>query len=192
MVGWTSLGLAGVLLAVALFGYLYLKSNRFQKFALRQIVDRAHQATGGRVEIGGMDFDLGTLTANLYNITLRGTEGPNQPPLFHAERLRIQLRIVSALRRQISLRELAIDHPEIYYRVTSDGRNNLPVLPASNGPSHISVFDLAVEHAQITKGEVNYNDRKIPLQADLHNLATDIHFESSAKRYSGALSYDDG
>jgi translocation and assembly module TamB len=192
IVGWTSLGLAGVLIAAVLFGYLYLKSNRFQKFALRQIVDRAHQATGGRVEIGGMDFDLGTLTANLYNITLRGTEGPNQPPLFHAERLRIQLRIVSALHRQISLRELAIDHPEIYYRVTSDGRNNLPVMPASKGSSHISVFDLAVEHAQITKGEVNYNDRKIPLQADLHNLATDIHFESSAKRYSGALSYDDG
>jgi translocation and assembly module TamB len=180
------------MVVVVLGGYLYLKSSHFQQFALRQIVDRANQATGGKAEIGGMDFDLRTLTANLYNITLRGSEGANQPPLFHAKRLTVQLRIVSALHRQVALRELAIDHPEVYFHVTSDGRNNLPVAPPSNGPSHISVFDLAVEHAQITKGEVNYNDRKVPLQADLHNLATDIHFEPVAQRYSGSLSYDDG
>jgi len=192
IIGWTSLAIAGLVVVAVLGGYLYLKSNHFQQFALRQIVDRANQATGGKVEIGGMDFDLGTLTANLYNITLRGTESPDQPPLFHADRLRVQLRIVSALHRQIALRELAIDHPQVYFRVTSDGRNNLPVAPSSSGSSPTSVFDLAVQHAQITKGEINYNDRKIPLQADLHNLATDIHFESSARRYSGSLSYDDG
>ncbi len=180
------------MVVVVLGGYLYLKSSHFQLFALRQIVDRANQATGGKTEIGGMDFDLGTVTAKLYNITLRGTEGANEPPLFHAEKLTVQLRIVSALHRQIALRELAIDQPVIHFRVTSDGRNNLPTELPTNSSTHISVFDLSVDHAQITNGEVNYNDRKIPLQADLHNLATDIHFESFAKRYSGSLSYDDG
>ena len=33
---------------------------------------------------------------------------------------------------------------------------------------------------------------KIPLEADLYDLGTDIHFESLAKRYSGELSYKNG
>ena len=80
----------------------------------------------------------------------------------------------------------------VHLQVDRDGKNNLPTAPLSSSSSNTSVFDLAVGHVQLNNGEVNYNDRKTPLDADLYDLATDIRFESLAKRYEGVISYDNG
>jgi translocation and assembly module TamB len=191
-IGWALVGLLTLLLIAAGGGYFYLRSSGFQQYALRKIVEQADLATGGRAEIGGLEFDLATLTAHLYNITLRGTEGPEQPPLLHADKLTVRIKILSALHRQVALRELLIDHPVVHFQVSHKGKNNLPEAPASQSSSHTSVFDLAVEHVQLTKGEINYNDRKTPLEADLYDLGTDIRFAALAKRYEGDLSYNNG
>src|ERR1700741_2835486 len=191
-IGWALAGLLALLLIAVVGGYFYLRSNNFQQFALREIVEQADQATGGRTQIGGLDFNLSTLTAHLYNITMRGTEGPDQPPLLHADELTVRIKILSAVHHQIALRELLIAHPVIHFQVSREGKNNLPTAPPSQSSSHTSVFDLAVEHVQLTNGEVNYNDRKTPLDADLYDFGTDIHFESLAKRYVGTVSYDNG
>jgi translocation and assembly module TamB len=189
--GWALAGLLTVLIVLAIAGYLYLKSSAFQQYALGKIVAEANDATGGKTEIGRLEFGLSTLTARLYNITLRGTESRDQPPLLHADSLTVRLRILSALHHQVTLRELLIDHPAVYLRVNRKGNNNIPSAPPSKGGS-TSVFDLAVEHTQITNGEINYNDRKTPLDADLHDLGTNIRFDSSAKGYEGNISYDRG
>jgi translocation and assembly module TamB len=189
---WALAGIVMLLLVAAIGGYVYLKSSSFQQFALHKLVEQADSATGGRTEIGGMDFSLSTLTAHLYNITVRGTEGSEQPPLLHADKLTVRIKILSALRRQVALRELLIEHPVVHLQVSRAGKNNLPPPPPGQSSSHTSVFDLAVEHVQLTKGEINYNDRKTPLEADLYDLGTDIHFASLAKRYDGELSYKSG
>ena len=191
-IGWALAGLVMLLIVAVVVGYLYLRSNRFQQYALSKFVEQADEATGGRTEIGGLDFSLSTLTAHLYNITLRGTEGPNQPPLLHADKLTMRIKILSALHRQVSLRELLIEHPVVHFQVSKDGKNNLPAAPPSQSSSHTSVFDLAVQHAQLTNGEVNYNDQTIPVEADLYNLGSNIRFDSLQMRYEGTLSYANG
>jgi len=191
-IGWGLAGFVALLLLVAVGAYLYLRSASFQRFALRKIVEEVDTSTGGHAEIGGFDFRLSTLTAHLYNITLHGTEDAAQPPLLHADRLTVGLKVVSALHREVTLRELLIDHPVVHVQASSVGKNNLPIAPPSKSSSNTSVFDLAVGHAAITNGEIDYNDRKIPLEADLHDLGTDIHFESAGKRYVGIFSYKDG
>src|SRR3974390_3100934 len=95
IIGWTVAGFFLLLVILAVGGYFYLKSNGFQQFALRKIADQADAATGGKTQVGGLDFSLSTLTAHLYNITVRGTEGPDQPPLLHADRLTVGIKIVS-------------------------------------------------------------------------------------------------
>ncbi len=190
--GWTLLGLTALLLVLAVAGYFYLRSSGFQQYALRKIAQEADLATGGKTHIGGLDFSLSTLTAHLYDITLRGTEAPTEPPLLHANELTVSVKILSALHRQVAIRELLIAHPIIHFQINRDGKNNLPTPPPSQNSTQTSVFDLAVQHVQVTNGEVNYNDRKTPLDADLYNLATDIHFESLAKRYRGVFSYNNG
>ena len=192
ILGWTFAGVAALLILAAVAGYFYLRTSSFQQFAIHKIVEQANLATGGKTEIGGLDFQLSNLTAHLYNITVRGTESTDQPPLLHADKLTVGLKIVSALHRQVSLNELVVEHPVVYVQVSRDGKNNLPTAPPSQSSSHTSVFDLAVAHAQLINGEINYNDHKIPLAADLHDLATNIRFESLAKRYDGTFSYDNG
>ncbi len=192
IIGWTFAALLMLLIVAAVGGYLYLRSYSFQRFALAEIAKQADQATGGRTEVGALDFSLKSLTANLYNITVHGAEGPGQPPFLHADKLTVRLRIVSALLHKVTLRELLIDHPVVHVQVGPDGKNNLPTPPSSQSSSHTSIFDLGVEHAQVTNGEVNYNDRKTPMEADLYDLGTDVHFFSADKRYSGELSYRSG
>lgn len=191
-IGWIAAGIVVLLIAVVAGGYFYLKTNSFQRFALRKIAEQADTATGGRTEIGGLDFQFSTLTAHLYNITVRGTEGPDQPPLLHADKLTVRLKIVSMLHRDVTLRELLIDHPVVHVQVSKDGKNNFPTPPPSKSSSSTNVFDLAVGHAQISNGEIEYNDRKMPLDADLYEFGTDIHFNSLARSYDGNLSYENG
>ncbi len=192
ILGWTFAGLAALLIVAIVGGLLYIRTRNFQAFALRKIAEEADRATGGKTEIGGLDFQLSKLTAHLYNITLRGTESPAQPPLLHADKLTVSLKIVSAIHHQISLSELLIEHPVVYIQVSRDGKNNLPTAPPNPSSSHTSIFDLAVGHAQLSNGEINYNDRKIPMAVDLHDLTANVRFESLLKRYDGAVSYDNG
>ena len=191
-IGWAVLGVAILVLVALIGGYLYLKSSSFETYALRKIGEQADSATGGRTTVGRLEFSLGTLTANLYDITLRGTENADQPPLLHADKLTVRIKIVSALHHQVSLRELLIEHPVVHVQVNRQGTSNLPTAPPSNSSSHTSVFDLAVGHAQLTNGEINYNDRKTPLYADLYDLSTDIRFTNLPKRYDGTLLYRNG
>jgi translocation and assembly module TamB len=173
-------------------GLLFLKSTSFREYALRKIVQGVNDATGGRAEIRSLDFQLSTLTAHLYNITLRGRERPDQAPLVQVEKLTVGLKIESLVHRKITLSELLIDHPVVRLRIDREGKSNIPQALPSQAGSHTSIFDLAVGHVLLTAGEINYNDKKTPLDADLYDLGTEIRFDSLATRYSGRISYGNG
>jgi len=192
ILGWTLAGIVGVIVIAAVGGYLYLQSGSFQRLAISKIEQEAAAATGAEIKIGGLDFNLSALTAHLYDITLHGTESPNQPPLLHADKFTVGIKILSAFRREVSLSELLIERPIIHMQVDRSGKNNLPTAPPSQNSSHTSVFDLGVGHAAITGGEIDYNDKKIPLEANLYDFGTDIHFAPTVKRYDGTLSYNSG
>ena len=192
IVAWTLASLVVLIVIGAVAGYLYLRSTAFQEFAMRKIIAQADQSTGGRTQIRAFDFNLSTLTAHLYGIIIRGTEMPNSPSLLQIDKLTVGLKIKSAVRRQISLSELLIEHPVMHLQVDRSGNSNIPQTPPQNSSSHASVFELAVGHVALSHGEIDYNDRKTPLDADLHDLKTDIGFESLATRYRGSISYDTG
>jgi translocation and assembly module TamB len=192
IIGWVLAAMAALVLVVAVGGLLFLKSNHFENYALRKISEQAYASTGGRTEIRGLDFSLSGLTAHLYNITVHGTEEPNQPPLLQVDKLTVGVKIESALHQKIALRELLIERPVVHLATNRAGRNNLPPAPPSPSQSHASIFDLGIGHFQLSNGEINYNDKKMPLEADIYNLGTDVRFDPSEKRYSGTLSYTDG
>jgi translocation and assembly module TamB len=192
IIGWTLAGIICLMFMVVVGGYFYLTTASFQRFAIGKIEEQAAAATGGKTEIAGLDLDLSTLTAHLYNITLRGTEAPNHPPLLHADELTVSIKIVSTLKRQLSLSQLRVEHPVVHVEVSAAGKNNLPTAPPGQSSSHTSVFDLAIKHAQITHGEVDYKDSKTPLDANLYDLETDVHFTPGPKQYHGVVSYRSG
>ncbi|MGA9507124.1 MAG: translocation/assembly module TamB domain-containing protein [Candidatus Sulfotelmatobacter sp.] len=191
-VGWTFIGIFMLLIVGGIGGYFYLQSTSFRSFALRTISEKVETATGGKTQIGRLDFQPSTLTAHLYNIVIRGTEPSDAPPLLKVDQLTVSLKIISVFRREISLSELVIQHPIVHMRVTRDGKNNLPQAAASQSKSNTDIFDLAVKHFALTSGEINYNDDKTPLSAELYDLETDVRFNALKTTYSGTISYNHG
>jgi translocation and assembly module TamB len=193
IIGWIAIGIVGLMVVLALGGYFVLRSHSFHRYVLAKIVEKASASTGGKVEIGNFDFHWSTLTADAYNLIVHGTEPGNQRPLLQADKLTVRLKILSVLHEKINLREILIEHPVAHLLIDAQGRTNIPQPTApKQQSSSINVFDLAVGHALLNKGEIYYNDRKSSLDADIYDLHTDITFDSLASRYRGALSYASG
>src|SRR5262249_12122586 len=131
IVGWTFVAIGALVLIVVVGGYFYLQTNSFRQFAMRQIIEHADQATGGHTQIQSFEFKLSTLTAHLYGIVVRGKEPTTDRPLLTVNSLTVSLKIQSALRRKITLRELLIDHPVTYVQVNKRGETNVPQPPPS-------------------------------------------------------------
>jgi translocation and assembly module TamB len=192
ILGWVFGVLATLLLLIVVAGYFFLKSEAVNQFARRKIGEKVQQSTGALTTIGRLDFSLSTLTAHLYNITLRGREDSGQPALLSIDEITVSLRIQSVLQRKASLSQLIVKHPVAHIRVSSQGMSNLPFTPPAQGGARTNIFELAVGHAQLINGELNYNDKKTPLDADLSDLDSEIRLDPSAERYSGSISYNNG
>ncbi len=192
IIGWT-LAILGMLIVVAVIGgFLFLRTASFQKLAIRTIVKDVNEATGSRMDVRDFDFKLSTLTARLYDITVHGTEAAGQPPLLHVDELTVGLKIQSIVRRKVSLNELSIEHPVAYVRINREGKSNLPQPPQKQSSSSVNVFDLRAGHVLLNSGQINYNNASVPLDADLYDLQTEIHFEPLETKYRGTISYDSG
>ncbi len=188
---WALAGIAILILVALLGGYLFIRTNAFHEYALHKLEQQASQATGARIQIRSLDWSLSTLTAHLSNIVIHCTEAPNEPPLLQVDELTVGLTIQSVLHRKVSLSKLLIRHPVAHMQVARGGKNNLPKAPPNNG-SHTSIFDLAIGRFSISDGEVDYNDRKTPLNAELYDLRSEVKFDSSLSQYSGTIGYRDG
>jgi translocation and assembly module TamB len=192
IIGRVAPGIAASLFVIVVGGLLFLHTNIFKHYALQKIASATYASTGAKAEIGNLELSLSTLTARLHNITVHGTEQADQAPLVKIDDLTVAIKIQSFLHPQVTLRELLIEHPVVRIRSEKNGSTNLPASPPNQSTSHTSIFDLAIGHLQVRNGEVDYNDQKTPLDGDLYNLATDVHFDAGQKSYRGNLSYSVG
>lgn len=186
--------------ACAIAGFLVLRSRWFHQYILAQIVSRAEQATGAKVQVGDFSFHLSTLRVDLYRIAIYGTEPNPAPPLLRVNHVGANLKIVSLIERKFGLRAVEIDRPVVHLVVAADGRTNLPHPPPSksapapakspSGPSEL--FSLAIDHFRLDRGMIDFNDRQIPLQAELRHLQATAAFNGAKSEYDGSLRYRGG
>ncbi len=193
IIGWAAGIIISLLVVVFVAGYFVLRSRAFHQYVLAKIVQQGSEATGGKVEVSNFDFRISTLTAHVYGFTIHGTEPRTEKPLLHVDKITVGLKILSVLHHRVNLSELLIEHPVVHIVVDKNGRNNIPVPSApKTKSSETNVFDLAVGHVLLNNGEMDYNDRKIPLNADVRDLRAETHFKSLTTSYAGSISYHDG
>ncbi len=193
ILGWT--GAILFLLIVVLFvgGYAVLRSQRFHQYVLSKVTEELSQSTGGTVTIENYDFYPTKLATDVYGIVVHGTEPSSQAPLVAIDRLSLRLKILSVVRHQVNLNELIIVHPVVHLLAGPEGTLNIPSPKAAKDTSsETNIFDLAVGHVGIENGEIFYNDVKIPLQARVDDLTSDIKFGALSKGYQGSLAYKTG
>lgn len=181
-------------LATGIAAIIYLARTRaIHQYVLAKIIQKTQEATGGRVEIGDYDFHWLGLRADVYRLIIHGTEPDSAEPLVAVDHLDIGLRIVSILRGKVDLSDVAINHPVIHLFVGEDGTTNIPrpKVPEKN-QKPVNLFDLAIQQLQIKRGELYYNDTRVPLSAELQNVETQIQLDIFAGSYSGSVRYKQG
>ncbi|OFW15821.1 MAG: hypothetical protein A3H27_07980 [Acidobacteria bacterium RIFCSPLOWO2_02_FULL_59_13] len=186
-----SLGLVLVLLTIGIATIIYLVRTRpIHQYVLAKIIQKTQEDTGGRVEIGNYDFHWFGLRADVYRLVIHGTESDPSTPLVAVDRLSIGLKIDSLLRGKVDLNEVVMDHPVVHLLVGEDGTTNIPrpEVPVKD-QKPINPFDLAVKQFQLERGELYYNDRRVPLSAELHEVQAQVQYNLLTSSYDGSLRY---
>ena len=180
------------LVVVAFFAGLFLVQTDWFKNKVRErIISVAETATGGRVEIGRFDYNWHNLTADVSPFVLRGKEPAGAPPFFRASKIEVGLKIISALKKQVDIRSLTAENPQLYITVAADGTTNVPTpkVPRQTKENFAQqLLDLKVGRFELHDGFAQYNDRQIPLDLQCDHLRASLVYEAAGPRYTGEIS----
>src|SRR5689334_9350949 len=108
-------------IAVAVTGVYVAQSGWLREKVRQRIVDEASRASGGRVEIGPFRFDWKTLTAELDNVVVHGTEPEGQAPLLAIDRVVVELRIISLVERDFDVARVEVERVRAHLIVDANG-----------------------------------------------------------------------
>jgi translocation and assembly module TamB len=187
---WLAGSAAIVCVGVALIAIAVVRSAWFSDRVRERIVSEVERSTGGRAEIGTFRFDWHSLTAEVAPFVLHGNEPASAPPLFRAASIRVGLKVVSLLKRDVDIQSLTADQPEVRIVVNPDGSTNVPQprMRRRSGGLVEQVLSLAVRRVALNNGFVEYNSRRWPLQIQAERLRLDIVYDARGPRYRGNIS----
>ncbi len=183
------LGLAGIALAIVVTGLLTVQSDWFKNKVRERIVEVSQNTSGGRVEIGRFNYDWHSLTAEVGPFIIHGREPASAPPFFRADKIRIGLKIISALKKQVDIASLDVEKPQIYVTVAPDGSTNVPTpkIPLSKQSFAELLLDLKVRHFALRNGFAEFNSQRMPLDVQGDALQATLGYDPHGPRYIGTI-----
>jgi translocation and assembly module TamB len=191
IIRWAVLLVLGLTVILFVAAYTFVHTTAFDRWVLAKVIEQVQDSTGGRVEIQSIVVDWKSLDVDLYGL---GLYGAGSGPLFRADHLRVGVKIVSLLRRKFDLAEVILDRPVVYLLVDAQGNTNMP-RPARGGKSSNSantIFDMAIGHVSVNSGQIYYNDKELPLTAELNNVHAEIAYRLLSSEYKGSVGYEHG
>ena len=184
------LGAAVLLLALVISAGWYLTSPRFENWVRLNVIAELENITGGRVELGSLHWSLWRLEIDIHDLTVHGLEPAGEAPYAHVDHLLVRLKILSLFPGNFGLRTLIAERPVIHIMVGPGGATNqpVPILAQKNQPTTVqSLFDLGIERAEISNGELVWNDRYIPLNLLADDVAAKLAYISATRRFDGSI-----
>jgi translocation and assembly module TamB len=180
-------------LAVVVTGFLiYLNSGSFRETVRQRVIAELRQMTGGKVEVESFTWNLSTLHFEARNVTIHGREAAGEVPYAHADRIGVDVKIVSFFTRKISLENAAIDHFVLHLMIYPDGTTNQP----SPQPGTVSekaptqdLFDLAIKQIAVRQGTLMLDQERIPFDLDGKDIYAGMNYVPSQKAYDGHLDF---
>jgi translocation and assembly module TamB len=176
-------------LVLGLLGW-YVTTESFQQAVRRRVVAALEKATGGRVEIGQLHSIPFRLRVDVRDLIVHGREAADQAPLLRVDRLQAEVKIISLLSTEIGLHSLVVEHPVAHILVYPDGSTNQPA-PAVSRPSGKEPVDellsLSVSHVEIQRGELLWDENKIPLDLDARDVALMLSYSFLRGQYQARL-----
>jgi len=189
-----SLGLIALVLVVVIGGVSwYATTPKFEDLVRRRLIATLERATGGRVELGSFQWRLTHLEFEASNLTIHGLEGPGEVPYAHIDHLMVRVKIISLFQAKAGLNLLEGEHPVFHLIVYPDGSTNQPhpKVTHTGGSTVDTLFDLAVDHAELSRGMLLFNQRQIPFDLSANDLAVTMHYDAVRDHYLAAIEADD-
>ncbi|MFT4111491.1 translocation/assembly module TamB domain-containing protein [Silvibacterium sp.] len=186
----------------------YASTPAFSNRVRQELISVLEKSTGGRVDLGAFHWNLWKLQFEADNLTIHGLEGPGETPYAHADRIWVDVQILSFLRPAISLDALTVTHPVVHIIVYADGTTNQPhpkVATKSNKPVMDTIFDLAVKRAEVNDGlllldEQAVEQRALPFDLSANRVRVLLQFvpaplgakdAAAEERYDGDIQAED-
>jgi translocation and assembly module TamB len=201
-VAWCVIGL--VVLVMVLFGTFawYSTTDDFNRRVGKEVVKVLEDATGGRVELRKISFDLRHLAIEADGLVIHGLEGPGEAPYLLVDRIDLRLKLLNlfsymagaGVEAHVRLSYLGVEHPQFHLIVDKDGKTNQPE-PKHPNTSKNSVtdtlLDLKAGEVVITNGVALLNNRAIPFDMAARDLAAEVHYIVLTDRYGMTVDLKD-
>jgi translocation and assembly module TamB len=180
------------LTVIVIGALIYLNSGSFRETVRQRVIAELRQMTGGRVELESFTWKLSTLHFEARNVTIHGREAAGEVPYAHADRIGVDVKVVSFFTRKISLENVAINRFVLHLMIYPDGSTNQPPPQPgtpSNGEPTQNLFDLAVKRIAIRQGTLMLDQDRIPFDLDGKEISAGMNYVPSQKAYDGHLDF---
>src|SRR5688572_24243975 len=187
-----AIGLVSFILVVAIAAIITVQTDWFRNFVRQKIITATAEGTGGTVEIESFSFNWRALEAIVTNFVIHGKEPAGAAPFARVDRVQVNLRLFTSLRRVLDISFLGIEKPEVNIMVFADGSTNIPEpkdkKPSSDKTILDTIIDLAVDSFRISNGLLTFDSRKQSLNVRGNNLRAQLWFNLITQSYKGEIS----
>ncbi|MGA3126042.1 MAG: translocation/assembly module TamB domain-containing protein [Candidatus Korobacteraceae bacterium] len=177
-----------LMLALAGLGLLrYTQSSEFHERVRQFAVARIERVTGGRVELQSVEWNLARLQFELAGLKLHGREAVTASPLLRVEQVQMRVKWTPLLvEGHIRLHELRLLRPMAHVEVYKDGSTNIPapaLKQATGANATADLLRLAMDHAELSDGLLEWNEDKIKLNGMAEQVVLDLSYNAADQRY---------
>src|ERR1700742_2186074 len=188
---WRVGGALVLLLLVVVGGLLFYASSQHSANNVRQrVISVLEDATGGRVEIKSLTWNLRHLAVEVDDLTIHGLEGAGELPYAHVDRLYARAKILSLVNAKLGLDFLEVDRPSVHLIIYPNGSTNQPTPKAkenSSGPAVKTIFDLQANRVEVHDGMALLNQRAIAFRLAANDLGVVVTYAPASGHYLGQI-----
>jgi len=191
-------------LGLVLFGAFawYSTTPDFERRVGKELVTVLENATGGRVELGRIRFDIWHLEVEANNLVIHGLEAPGEAPYLAVDKILLRVRLFDFFSRatgtggpaRVSLNYLRVEHPQVHLIIDKDGKTNQPVPKhprTSEKPVMDTLLDLKARQVELANGVALLNNRAIPFDLAARDLNAEVHYIFLSDHYGATVDLKD-
>ncbi len=199
---WVVLSLVGIVAILSLVATWYTGTADFQHRVGGEVVSTLENATGGRVELQHLSFNLWHLAIEADGLVIHGSEAPGEMPYLSATKIFLRLHINMVLthvrglgpQSRISLRYLRVEQPRFHLIMDKAGHSNAPTPkhPRTSSESvQDTLLDLQARKVELVDGLAVVNDRAIPFNVAAKDVSAEVHYLRKADHYGATIDLAD-
>jgi translocation and assembly module TamB len=201
-VAWTLIGLVALVAVLFVAFAWYSRTDDFNRRVGRKVVQVLEDATGGRVELRRIRFDLRHLAVEADGLVIHGLEGPGEAPYLAVDMIDLRLKLLNlfsymagaGVEAHVRLSYLGVEHPQFHLIVDKDGKTNQPEPkhPSTNKtPLTDTLLDLKAGEVVVTDGVALLNNHAIPFDMAARDLGAEVHYLLPTDRYGMSVDLKD-